>query len=83
MQRAGTLPAFSAVPNTQPVVIGRVGSHSKPDGTAQNPSAIDVAFAQMAQDSEFQNEAFRIAEEFADSDCEAFELGDDNLPPPS
>ena len=39
-------------------------------------AAIDQAFAGMADDKAYQEEALKIAEEFAISDWEAFQLGE-------
>lgn len=39
-------------------------------------AAIDAAFAEMAHDRDYQEEARNIAEEFASSDWEAFQLGE-------
>ena len=40
---------------------------------------IDVAFADMAEDSDYQTEARLIAEEFANSDWEAFDIVEKHL----
>ena len=37
---------------------------------------IDAAFARMANDAEYQSEALQIAEEFAQSDWEAWQIGE-------
>ena len=39
-------------------------------------SEIDAAFAEMANDAEYQAEAIKISNDFADADWEAFKLGD-------
>ncbi len=41
---------------------------------AQRRAEIDAAFAEMANDEEYKAEALRMAEEFADSDWEAFQI---------
>jgi metal-responsive CopG/Arc/MetJ family transcriptional regulator len=38
---------------------------------------IDVAFAEMSRDRDYQEESRRLAKEFADSDWEAFRQGED------
>lgn len=45
---------------------------------AQRRSAVDAAFARMADDPEYQAEAVRIAEEYAAADREALRLGSMN-----
>ena len=39
-------------------------------------SEIDAAFGQMAEDRDFQDEARKLSAEFADSDWEAFQQGE-------
>jgi hypothetical protein len=40
---------------------------------------IDAMFAHMAEDADYQKEASLLAEEFAQSDWEALQLGEDAL----
>ncbi|MBM3941748.1 MAG: ribbon-helix-helix protein, CopG family [SAR202 cluster bacterium] len=42
-------------------------------------AAIDADFARMKDDQEYQEEALRICKEFATSDWEAFQLGEQQL----
>ena len=44
--------------------------------TAQKRAEIDVAFAAMADDTEYQSEAMAIANELAKADWEAFQIGE-------
>jgi len=40
-------------------------------------AAIDAAFAAMVEDEDAQDEALRLADEFADSDWEAFKIAEE------
>lgn len=44
-----------------------------------NRKQIDAVFADMAEDSDYQTEARLIAEEFANSDWEAFDIVEKHL----
>jgi hypothetical protein len=44
---------------------------------AQERAAVDAAFAQMAQDPDYQAEAHEVVTEFAAADWEAWRLGED------
>lgn len=46
---------------------------------AQKRARIDAAFAEMAQDYEYQKDAEQISNEFAAADWEAFKLGEITL----
>lgn len=43
---------------------------------SQRRAEIDAAFLEMANDPEYQEEAIRMAEEFAPADWESFQLGE-------
>jgi hypothetical protein len=45
----------------------------------QKRRCIDAAFAQMADDSDYQKEALLISEEFARSESEALEAGERDI----
>lgn len=44
--------------------------------TAQKRAEIDVAFAAMADDAEYQSEVAMMSNEFATADWEAFQIGE-------
>ncbi len=44
--------------------------------TAQKRAEIDVAFAAMADDAEYQAEVIMMSNEFATADWEAFQIGE-------
>ena len=78
-----TLPAALLAAVDQAVREGKAKSRNqlvaaalRRELAALERAAIDQAFAGMADDKAYQEEALKIAEEFAISDWEAFQLGE-------
>ncbi|HLF05166.1 MAG TPA: YlcI/YnfO family protein [Dehalococcoidia bacterium] len=78
-----TLPAALLAAVDQAVREGKAKSRNqlvaaalRRELAALERAAIDQAFAGMADDKAYQEESLKIAEEFAISDWEAFQLGE-------